>query len=220
MVVASRILRKSYAFMALALAVSGLVGWYFSLNTELIESILGMGKLGFFAIIGIQIGIVWFLTARINQMTTNTALAWFLLYAAITGITFAFYLMVFTGESVGVIFFISAGIFAGCSAFGYFTNKNIMGWGSWLMVALIGVFASSIINMWMQSEMMMYITSAVCVLLFCGLTAYDTQKLLVMSTMAETEEDEGRIAVTGALVLYMDFINLFLALLRLFGNRK
>ena len=88
------------------------------------------------------------------------------------------------------------------------------------MVGLIGVIASSLINMVLQSEAMMYVTSGVCVLLFCGLTAYDTQKLLVMSTSVTSDEDEGRVAVIGALTLYLDFINLFLALLRIFGSRK
>jgi len=220
MVLASRILRKSYAYMSLALIVSGIIGIYFAYSPDIMVSIAQMGKLGIFGLMGMQLAVVWYLSARVSTMSVSTALGWFLLYAALTGVTLAFYLFIFTGESVATIFFISAAMFGACSAYGYFTNKNIMGWSSWLMVGLIGVIASSLINMVLQSEAMMYVTSGVCVLLFCGLTAYDTQKLLVMSTTVTSDEDEGRVAVIGALTLYLDFINLFLALLRIFGSRK
>jgi len=220
MEVANRVLRNSYAYMCLALLISGVVGYLFAINEDLINGILGMGRIGIFLLMGIQLGIVWYLAARIDSMTVSTGLAWFLLYAATTGITLSFYIMIYTGESIATIFFTTAFIFGSCSAYGYFTKKNIMGWSKWIIVALVGLVLSIVVNIFLQSEGVMYFISAITVLLFCGITAYDTQKLLVLSTMANNREDEGRIAIIGALNLYLDFINMFLALLRLFGSKK
>jgi FtsH-binding integral membrane protein len=155
-------------------------------------------------------------------MSINTATALFIAYSILTGVTLASVFIVFTQESIAGVFFISAGTFAAISLYGYTTKRDLSNWRTYLLMGLIGLIIASVVNWFMHSEMLYWIISYVGVLVFVGLTAYDTQKIKQMALVSYNQEGEisKKIALLGALTLYLDFINLFIYLLRIFGRRK
>jgi len=168
-----------------------------------------------------EILLVGYLIARISKMSAQTAALIFTGYAALNGLTLSVVFLAYTQESIGSTFLVTAGTFAIMSVYGYYTKKDLTSWGNILFMALIGIIIASVVNFFMQSEMMYWLITYAGVLIFVGLTAYDTQKIKRMSTANEIgSEGETKTAIVGALMLYLDFINLFLLLLRVMGDRK
>jgi FtsH-binding integral membrane protein len=215
------LMRKVYTWMALALAVTGLTAYYCSTNFDVINTIAS-NSLVFWGLIIAQLGAVMYLSVRINNMSLTTAGVVFLLYAVLTGVTFSFIFLVYTMESIASTFFITAGTFGAMSLVGYFIKKDLSAIGRFLIMALIGLIIASIVNIFLQSSGLTLICTYAGVLIFSGLTAYDTQKIKQMFLMhgAEMNESTMKLALMGSLTLYLDFINLFLYLLRIFGDRK
>lgn len=215
------LMRKVYTWMALALAITGLTAYYCSTNFDVINAIAS-NSLVFWGLIIAQLGAVMYLSVRINSMSLTTAGIVFLLYAVLTGITFSFIFLVYTMESIASTFFITAGTFGAMSLVGYFVKKDLSALGRFFMMALIGLIIASVVNIFIQSSSLMWICTFGGVLIFSGLTAYDTQKIKHMFLMhgAEMNESTMKLALMGSLTLYLDFINLFLYLLRIFGDRK
>ena len=167
-----------------------------------------------------QLGIVFFLSFRVNRMSVSAAQLTFWAYAALTGVTFASLGLVYTHDSIARVFLITAGTFGAMSLYGYTTKRDLTGLGSFLFMGLIGIIIASLVNLFFASSAMSFVISVVGVLVFTGLTAYDTQKIKEMYFEGDDAASMGRKAIMGALSLYLDFINLFLQLLRLFGNRE
>ena len=166
------------------------------------------------------LGIVMYMSFGINRMSTSKAQTTFWIFAALMGASLASIFIVYTQMSIARVFFITSGTFGAMSIYGYTTKRDLTKLGSFLMMGLFGIIIASIVNMFMQSGMMHYIISILGVLIFVGLTAYDTQKIKNMYLASDTGEIMGKKAVMGALTLYLDFINLFIMLLRLFGQRR
>lgn len=214
------ILKDVYLWMTSALVISGLTAMLVAGNPTLINTIFS-SKFGFIAIILAQLGLVMLISSRINKLSVLTATVLFILYAALTGVTLSSIFLVFTQESITSVFFITAGTFAVVSAFGYITKKDLSSIGNILFMGLIGIIIASVVNWFLHSEMLYWIVSYVGVLIFVGLTAYDTQKIKQMAIEYSDGNFEitKKVALIGALSLYLDFINLFLHLLRIFGKR-
>ena len=216
----SILMRNVYTWMTLALGITAFTALYMTKNLALMQTLVG-SSFGVWGIIIAQLAVVMILSARIQKMSFTTAGLLFALYSILTGVTLSSVFMVFTASSIASTFFITAGTFGAMSAFGYFTKKDLTGMGKFLMMALIGLIIASLVNMFMHSTMLMWITSYVGVLLFVGLTAYDTQKIKHMLMMHGNEVNDGtmKLALLGSLTLYLDFINLFLYLLQFMGSR-
>ena len=180
---------------------------------------VGLTGLGLVALIA-PLGLVLFLSFRIQHMSVGAAQATFWGYAALMGIAITPVLLVYTGASVARVFFITAATFGAMSLWGYTTKRDLTGMGSFLFMGLIGIIIAMVVNMFMQSSMMMFVISVAGVLIFTGLTAYDTQKIKESYSVNADGTAAGRMAIMGALRLYLDFVNLFLMLLQLFGNRR
>ena len=215
------LMQKVYTWMALALAVTGLTAYYCSTNFDVINAIAS-NSLVCWGLIIAQLGAVMYLSVRINSMSLTTAGIVFLLYAVLTGITFSFIFLVYTMESIASTFFITAGTFGAMSLIGYFTKKDLSGFGRFLIMSLNGLLIATVANLFLQSTMLMWICTYAGVLIFSGLTVYDTQKIknMFLTHGAEMNESTMKLALMGSLTLYLDFINLFLFLLRIFGDRK
>jgi len=214
----ARYISKVYGWMFLALSVTAVVAGYVS-QSEAILSMLLSSRFLFFGLLIGQLFLVGFLTMRLEKMSVNMATTIFFLYAALNGLTFAVLLLMYTPASLMGVFGITAGTFGIMSAVGYFTKQDLTGFGQIMLFGLIGVIVASVVNFFMQSEMLYWIISYVGVAVFVGLIAYDTQKIKGYALL-ETEEQRKKGAILGALALYLDFINLFIYLLRLFGSRK
>ena len=215
------ILKNVYLWMTLALGISGVTAIAVANSPQLLELLYGNG-LALFIVFIAQLGLVWLISARISSMSINTETALFIAYSILTGVTLASIFIVFTQESIASVFFISAGTFAAISLYGYTTKRDLSNWRTYLLMGLIGLIIASVVNWFMHSEMLYWIISYVGVLVFVGLTAYDTQKIKQMALVSYNQEGEisQKIALLGALTLYLDFINLFIYLLRIFGRRK
>lgn len=215
------VLKNVYLWMTLALAISGLTAMVVAGNAELVARIFatrGTLLILFLA----QFGLIWAISSRIGTMSFVTATLLFLLYSVITGVTLSSIFLVFTMESLASVFFITAGTFAVVSIYGFVTKKDLSTWRSYLLMGLIGVIIASIVNWFLASEVMYWIVSYVGVAIFVGLTAYDTQKIKVLANQCYMEDSgtQNKVALMGAITLYLDFINLFLYILRIFGKRK
>jgi FtsH-binding integral membrane protein len=165
------------------------------------------------------VALVFFLSFRIQAMRAATAQAVFWIYAALNGVAFSTLGLVYSGNSITRVFFISAATFGALSLWGYTTKRDLSGWGSFLFMGLIGIIIASLVNLFMVSTALQFVISIIGVLVFAGLTAYDTQQIKEMYFEADDGETMSKKILMGALRLYLDFINLFLMLLRLFGNR-
>jgi len=209
---------KVYNYMASAVALSGIVAYLVASSPTALQMIHGTPLK--WVVMFAPLGMVFFLSARMHKMSLFAAQASFWVFAALMGTSLSYILLAYTGESIVRVFLITAVSFGGLSLVGYTTKKNLSGMGSFLMMGLIGIIVASVVNIFMQSGMMQFIISVVGVLVFAGLTAYDTQQIKNMYMESDGTAVMGKKAVMGALRLYLDFINLFIMLLSLFGNRN
>ncbi len=215
----STFISKVYAWMSVALLITGVTAMATASNAQLMEMIFS-SQLVFFALIIGEFALVWYLSSRIQSMSAQTATYLFFVYSVLNGLTLAVIFLVYTQSSIATTFFISAGTFSAMSAYGYFTKKDLTSMGKILTMALIGIIIASVVNMFVESTMIEKIVNYVGVLVFVGLTAYDTQKIKnIYAGEAGTDEFK-KLSIMGALTLYLDFINLFLFLLRIFGGRR
>jgi len=218
---------RVYNYMASGLALTGIIA-YVSANTPAILNLFytaGPGgviqptMLAWIAMLS-PLAFVLALSFGINRMKASTAQAVFWGFSAVMGLSLSHIFLAYTGTSIARVFFITAGTFAGMSLYGYTTKRDLTGIGSFLIMGLIGIIIASVVNMFLQSAAMHFAISIIGVLIFVGLTAYDTQKIKDVYRAADGSEVSTKKAVMGAVTLYLDFINLFLMLLRLFGNRR
>ena len=178
-------------------------------------------KSGFAWVVALApLGIVFYMSFGINKMSAAKAQTIFWIFAALMGASLASIFVMYTGASIARVFFITAGTFGAMSLYGYTTKKDLTGWGSFLLMGLIGILIASLVNIFLKSPAVYFIVSVLGVLIFVGLTAYDTQKIKNMYFESDSSEVSSKKAVMGALTLYLDFINLFIMLLRLFGQRR
>ena len=213
-------LTKVYSWMSIALLVTAGFS-YFTLTNEVLLELILSTRWGIWVLLFAEIGLVVYLTARIETMKAETSILLFLLYSTLNGITLAPIFLIYTGESVMNTFIICSGMFGAMSLYGYVTKKNLDGVGSYLGMGLVGIIIASIINMFIASEALNMTIAIVGVIIFTGLTAYNTQKMKAMSyVMMEDGSVAQKGAIMGALVLYLNFINLFLMLLRIMGDRR
>ena len=166
------------------------------------------------------LGLVFLLAARVERMSLGAAQATFWIYAALVGASLASIFLIYTHNSIAQIFFITAAAFGALSLYGYTTKKDLSGWGTFLFMGLIGVIIASVVNWFLQSPALMFAVSVIGVLVFAGLTAYDTQRIKEMYDVRDDGTVAGRKAIMGALSLYLDFLNMFIMLLSLFGSRE
>jgi len=215
-------IRSVYNWMAIGLALTGFVAFYVANDESLIRLIFG-NRLIFFGLIIGELALVFTISARVHKMQSSTATALFVLYAALNGVTLSAIFLIYTRSSIATTFFICAGTFVACSVYGWTTKRDLTSFGGFMAMGLIGIIIASVVNMFLRSPGMHMIISYIGVLVFVGLTAYDTQKLKSMALTQPIGLDAGvarKGAILGALSLYLDFINLLLMLLRILGSRR
>ncbi len=215
------LMKNVYLWMALALTMTGLTAAAVATQPQLVGLIFG-SRLTFFALLLAEIGLVVYLSARIMKMSFATAGIAFAAYAVLNGVTLSGIFMAYTMESLAQTFFVTAGTFAGMAALGFFIKRDLSAIGRFLYMALIGLIIATVVNMFFHSSGLAMLCNYAGVLIFSGLTAYDTQKIKEMLFQLEGQEQETvmKIALLGSLTLYLDFINLFLYLLRFFGSSR
>ncbi len=214
--------RSVYNWMAAGLALTGLIAYYVSNSPTLLQYIYS-NRLVFFGLIIAELAIVFAISARINRMQASTATLLFLVYSALNGLTLAMIFIVYTAASIASTFFVCAATFVACSVYGWTTKRDLTSLGGFLMMGLIGIIIASLVNMFIGSSGVSMVVSYIGVFVFIGLTAYDTQYIKNMAISQPDGLEAGvvrRGAILGALKLYLDFINLFLMLLRILGNRE
>ena len=213
---------RVYNLMAVGLGITGVTAYgtyaYASSNPAFAQAIYG-GPMKWVVMLA-PLALVFFLSFRINSMSVSTAQTTFWGYAALLGVSLSSIFLVYTGQSITQTFFITATTFGAMSLYGYTTKKDLTSWGSFLFMGLIGILIASVVNIFLASSAMSFAISVIGVLVFTGLTAYDTQKIKEGYYEADDSDTAGRKAIIGALNLYLDFINLFIMLLRLFGDRR
>ena len=218
----NKFIRSVYNWMAIGLGLTGLVAFYVSNNEALQKIILGNQLLFFGLLIG-QLALVFTISARVHKMQASTAAGLFVLYAALNGVVFSSIFLIYTKSSITSTFFICAVTFVVCSMYGMTTNRDLTSFGGFMIMGLIGIIVASVVNVFIRSSGMSMIISYIGVIVFVGLTAYDTQKLKAMALSQPEGLSTAVIrkgAILGALTLYLDFINLFLMLLRILGSSK
>ena len=215
-----KFLLNVYNWMAMGLALTGIIAFGVSTSDTLLRIFI-LNRFLFYGLLIFQFVIVVALSAALKRIPAIIAIGAFFLYSAMTGLTFSVLFLVYTSASIASTFFICAAMFASVSVFGYITKMNLAGVGTFMYMGLIGLIIASIVNLFINSSSLYFIISYAGVLIFVGLTAWDTQKLKKISYMQDFESEEGKkIAVMGALNLYLDFINMFLFLLRIMGSRR
>ena len=214
------LMRKVYVWMTMALAITGITAYYVA-HSETLMMVIRTNQILFWGLLIAEFGLVIGLSAAINKLSLMTATLMFVLYSLVNGVTMSFIFLAYTASSVTSVFLITAGTFAAMAVFGYFTKTDLTSMGKILMMALIGVVIATIVNIFTKSAGLTVILNYIGVLVFVGLTAYDSQKIKQMLQMApDASEGSQKIALLGAMSLYLDFINLFLYLLRIFGSRR
>jgi FtsH-binding integral membrane protein len=210
---------KVYGWMTLALVITGLVATATAVNPDIMTTIASSGA--FLLIVVAQLAVVIVLSAVVRKLSPSVATGLFILYSALTGLTFSMLFYIYTATSIGQVFIITAGTFGLVSMYGYVTRRDLTSIGNLAFMALIGLILASIVNIFLASGTLDWILSVLGVIIFVGLIAYDTQRIKRMSmSIGEDGEVQRKAAVVGALALYLDFINLFLRLLTLFGRRR
>ena len=214
-----KFLTKVYGWMSLALLLSGITAFIVATSPFLINLVFG-NKIGFPLLAIGEIVLVWWLSASIRKISTMTASIAFLAYSVINGATLASIFYVFSLDSIIVVFLVSALMFIGMSLNGVFSKSDIMSFGRYFSMAIIGLIVASVINIFLKSSGFNWVISIVTVVIFTGLTAYDTRKMILVSQQADGSDMFQKASIIGALELYLDFINIFLALLRIFGKSR
>lgn len=217
----STLMRSVYTWMTLALAITGLTAMYMAKSLTVINMMMQNSML-FWGVLIAEVVLVMYMSARINKISFTTATLLFIAYSILNGVTLSILFLVYTASSIATTFFVTAGTFGAMALFGYVTKKDLTRIGSLCIMGVIGLIIASVVNMFLHNTMMDMIISYVGVLLFVGLTAYDAQKIkhLLSGDDIEVNESTQKIALLGALTLYLDFINLFIYLLRILGDRK
>jgi FtsH-binding integral membrane protein len=211
-------LRAVYGWMFVGLLVTAGVAVFIASQEELVRAIVSNRMLFLVLVLG-QLGLVYWITARASTLKPSTAAGLFLFYAATNGVTFSIILLVFTGTSIASAFVTTAGMFGALALYGTLTKRSLVGLGQFAFMGLIGILIASVVGWFWQNDALQFLISACGVIVFTGLTAYDAQKLKGMALAAEGPQ-VGSYAISGALALYLDFVNLFLMILRLFGGRR
>ena len=213
--------RNVYLWMTLALIITACTALAVVNTPNIMEMIFG-NMIIFYGLIIAELALVWILVANINKLSFNTATLMFIVYSVLNGATLSIILLAYTGSSIALTFFVTAGTFGAMALFGTITKKDLSSWGNILFMALIGIIIASIANFFFKNDMLYWIISYAGVLIFVGLTAYDAQKIkrLIETHGNEVNDSTQKMALLGALSLYLDFINLFLFLLRILGSRK
>lgn len=214
-----KFLTKVYGWMSLALLLSGITAFIVATSPFLINLVFG-NKIGFPLLAIGEIVLVWWLSASIRKISTMAASIAFLAYSVINGATLASIFYVFSLDSIIVVFLVSALMFIGMSLYGVFSKSDIMSFGRYFSMAIIGLIVASVINIFLKSSGFSWVISIVTVVIFTGLTAYDTRKMILVSQQADGSDMFQKASIIGALELYLDFINIFLALLRIFGKSR
>ena len=222
---------KVYNYMATGILLTGIIAlltFKMSVVTNVSGVIVGLTQIGNalylsglkWVVMLAPLGVVFYMSFGIKKMSASKAQTTFWVFASLMGLSLSSILLIYTGLSVTRVFFICSATFGAMSIYGYTTKRDLTKLGSFLMMGLIGIIIASLVNIFMKSSMMYFVISILGVLIFVGLTAYDTQKIKNMYSLSDTGELMGKKAVMGALTLYLDFINLFIMLLRLFGQRR
>lgn len=210
-------MQRVYNYMAGGLGFTGIVAFLTASSPAMLQAIYGTPLQ--WVVMLAPLGFVLFLSFKIQSMSMQTAQITFWAFAAAMGLSISYIFLAYTGASIARIFFITAGVFGGMSLYGYTTKRDLTGMGSFLIMGLIGIIIASIVNLFLQSSGLQFAVSILAVLIFTGLTAYDTQRIKQMYYQIG-ESQLGKAAIMGALALYLDFINLFIQLLHLFGQRR
>ena len=214
------LMRKVYVWMTLALVITGVTAYGVATSPGLMMAI-ATNRLMFWGLIIAEFGLVVAISAAINKLSLMTATLLFILYSVINGVTLSFIFAIYTMSSIASVFFITAGTFAVMAVIGYTTKKDLTSMGKILFMALIGIIIATVVNIFLKSTGVEMIVSYLGVLIFVGLTAYDSQKIKQMLlTAPDAGEGAQKLALLGALSLYLDFVNLFIYLLRIFGRRE
>lgn len=220
---ATYFLAKVFNWMAIGLGLTGLAALMVAMSPAAQKVIFGTPFLFFGLIIG-ELGMVFYLSARVERISASAATKIFLAYSVLNGLTLSSVLLLYTGTSVAATFFVAGGMFGTMAIYGTVTKKDLSSWGSFLFMGLMGIVIASVVNIFIGSSMVSWVVSAIGVLVFTGLTAYDVQRIQRFggSGIMENGEDGAvrKGAIMGALTLYLDFINLFLMLLRFMGDRR
>ena len=214
------LMRKVYVWMSLALIITGITAYGVASSPGLITAFY-TNRMLMWGVVIAEFALVFALSAAINRLSLSVATLLFVVYSVLNGVMFSSIFLVYTMSSVANVFFITAGTFAAMAAYGYFTKSDLTTLGKYLLMALIGLVIATVVNIFVGSSMLSLVISYAGVLIFVGLTAYDSQKIKQMlAQQVDADETAQKVALFGALTLYLDFINLFLYLLRFLGNRR
>ncbi len=214
--------RSVYNWMCIGLALTGFIAFYVSHSETMVRLVFG-NRLVFFGLIIVELVLVFSIASKVNRMSAATATSLFVIYSALNGVTLSFIFLAYARASIVSTFFICSATFLACSVYGWTTKRDLTSWGGFLMMGLIGIIIASLVNMFIRSSAMSMVVSYIGVVVFVGLTAYDTQKIKDMALSQPAGLDGAVVrkgAILGALSLYLDFINLFLMLLRIFGGSR
>lgn len=218
--VETRFLTRVYGWMAGGLVATALMAWVTLSTPALLQLVFG-NRFVFYGLLIGELALVAWLSGLVGRMSASTAAIVFVAYSALNGLTLASVFLVYTSGSIVSTFVVTAGTFGAMSVYGLVTSRSLDGLGSFAFMGLIGVILASVVNLFLRNSMLEFVISCVGVIVFVGLTAYDTRKLKVMAARVDADSEEGQKgAIQGALALYLDFVNLFLMLLRLLGNRR
>ena len=214
------LMRKVYTWMALALVITGITAYGVATTPSLIEAIV-MNRILFWGLVIAEFGIVIGISRMLHKLSLTTATLMFIAYSVINGATLSIFLLLYTAESIGMVFFITAATFGVMAFIGYITKTDLSKIGNILYMALIGLVIATVVNLFVNSSGFQLILCYVGVIIFVGLTAYDTQKIkLMLNEQSSADESAQKLALLGALSLYLDFVNLFIYLLRILGDRR
>lgn len=215
------LMKDVYAWMAIALLITGAIAWNVS-ESPLLLSLLYSSRIGIWGLLIATFALVWHLSSSLAYMSYRKAVTMFLIYSVLNGITMASIFAIYTMASIGSVFLITAGTFAVMSIYGTLTKADLSRVGNLCLMALFGIIIATVVNFFFENTLLELILSYVGILIFVGLTAYDTQKIyrIALSHDLRATDEGQKMAIMGALALYLDFINLFLYMLRIFGDRK
>ncbi|MCX8573891.1 MULTISPECIES: Bax inhibitor-1/YccA family protein [unclassified Gilliamella] len=207
-----------YGWMTVGLLLTAMIAWFASTNVQLMRVLYNI----MWVLLIAELGLVFVISGLINRLSGAAATTLFMLYSVLNGCTFSIYFLVYTSSSIASVFFITAGMFGALAFYGYTTKRDLSGFGRFLFMGLVGIIIASIVNIFLQSEPLMWAVTYIGVFVFAGLTAYDTQKLKELGENISQDDPNmfRRYVILGALTLYLDFINLFILLLRIFADRR
>ncbi|EPT7105138.1 Bax inhibitor-1/YccA family protein [Klebsiella michiganensis] len=210
-----------YGWMTVGLLLTAFIAWFAASSNAFME-LLYTNRIVLFGLVIAQLALVFVLSGMIHKLSAGVTTTLFMLYSALTGLTLSSIFLVYTYSSIASTFVVAGGMFGVMSLYGYTTKRDLSGFGNMLFMALIGILLASLVNFWLKSEALMWAVTYIGVIVFVGLTAYDTQKLKNIGEQIDVRDASTlrKYSILGALTLYLDFINLFLMLLRIFGNRR